>query len=369
MSRFAARATDAARGGVRKPCPGFGQLDRTGPASANGPLRPLRTPGSASGRASPRQRRAAPGTAAESHRSLGAAFSVTARKAPPGRRPRGLEFRFPAPPERGGTTTVASGKGAAGPRLSAAIITRNEAHNLPRLLEALRGVADEVVVVDSGSDDGTPEIARRFGARVIETDWPGFGLQKQRALAACRGEWVLSIDADEVPDEALAAALSRLPPPDSTTYRGFAVDRLTWYLGDFLRHVWSPDWITRVVRRGAGRFTDSRVHERLVVDGPVGRLPGRLLHYSFRDLSDHIERTVRYARLGAQELERRGRRSRAVDLALRPAASFVQRYLLKRGFLDGYRGLIAAGVTAAGTFFKYAFLFERSLARNGGEKR
>jgi len=244
------------------------------------------------------------------------------------------------------------------PRLSAAIITRDEARNVPRLLEALRGVAGEVVIVDSGSTDGTPELARSLGARVIEADWPGFGRQKQRALEACHGDWILSIDADERPDAELAAALAALPRPEETRFCGYEIDRLTRYQGVYLRHVWSPDRIPRVVRRGAGRFTEARVHERLLIDGPVGRLPGHLLHDPYRDLGDHVERMIRYVRLGAEELHERGRRARPRDLLARPLAAFIQRWLLKRGFLDGWRGLLASGMIACGTLLKYGFLYE-----------
>ncbi|UCF66701.1 MAG: glycosyltransferase family 2 protein [Acidobacteriota bacterium] len=259
------------------------------------------------------------------------------------------------------------------PRLSVAVITHNEAGRLPALIDSVRALAGEIVIVDSGSTDGTTEIARQSGARVVVTDWPGFARQKQRALELCRGDWIFSLDADERPDEQLRRALAALPDPHESPYGGFAVDRLTSYHGRYMRHVWSPDWIVRVVRRGAGRFNDALVHERLEVDGPVGRLPGKLLHDSFRDLDDHLRRTIHYARLSAEQMHRRGRRFRAYQLIVRPLAAFGQRYVLKRGFLDGLAGLVVSGVIAAGTFFKYAFLAELQRTprdeRNAGARQ
>ncbi|MDQ7086360.1 MAG: glycosyltransferase family 2 protein [Acidobacteriota bacterium] len=160
------------------------------------------------------------------------------------------------------------------PRLSLAVITFNEEKHLPRLLEAARN-ADEVVVVDSGSTDATVAIARSHGARVIESDWPGFGRQKQRALEEARGEWVLSLDVDELPDAQLTESLAAVARGEGDEFDGYAMDRLTAYQGEYIRHAWSPDWVLRLVRRGRGRWTDRPVHEALVVDGSVGRLKER----------------------------------------------------------------------------------------------
>ncbi len=250
------------------------------------------------------------------------------------------------------------------PKLSVAMICRNEAARLPRTLAAVSSIADEVVIFDSGSSDGSQEIARASGAVVHETDWPGYGLQKQRALEACTGDWILCLDADEVPDAELCRALADLPAVAQSRWDGFRVDRLTEYQGDFVRHTWSPEWLLRVCKRGKGRFTEALVHETLGVDGRVAKLPGKLLHYPVDDLAQHYVKQIGYARLSAAELHRRGRSFRAMDLALRPLFAFFQRYVLKLGFLDGVRGLLAAGATAKACFMKYAFLYERErLAR------
>ena len=182
------------------------------------------------------------------------------------------------------------------PRLSLAVITRDEADALPRLLAVASRFADEIVVLDCGSIDGTVALAREHGARVVETDWPGFGAQKNRAFDACEGDWLLSLDADEVPDAELVAALAALGDRESAV--GYYLDRQTLYLGEPVRS-WSPDPVVRLVRRGKGRWTDAPVHETLVVDGPVAALPGKLVHRSYRDLDDHYGKLVGYARAGA----------------------------------------------------------------------
>ena len=194
---------------------------------------------------------------------------------------------------------------------------------------------------------------------MIEADWPGFGAQKQRALEACSGEWILSLDADELPDEELAAALVRVTREEGGRYAAYMIDRLTEYQGEFVRHAWSPDWVVRLVRRGEGRWDGRPVHEKMIVQGPVGRLPGHLLHYSYESLTDHYERLVGYARSSAEHLDRKGRRFHPIQLVARPPAAFLRRYVLKQGFRDGVRGLLVAGATAMGVFMKYAFLFER----------
>ena len=257
---------------------------------------------------------------------------------------------------------------SAEPRLSLAIITLNEEKLLPRLLKAARSFADEIVVVDSGSTDQTVAIARAHGARVIEHPWEGFGRQKQRALEAARGAWVLCLDADEVPDARLAESLARVAGSEEGDFAGYAMDRLTAYQGAYVRHAWSPDWVLRLVRRGRGRWTDRPVHETLVVEGPVGRLEGKLLHDSYEDLSDHYHRLVKYSRLSAEGAYARGRRFHPTQLLIRPPAAFLRRYLLKKGFLDGVRGLLVAGATAIGAFMKYAFLYEVEREQRARQK-
>mgnify|MGYP002622438396 FL=1 len=164
------------------------------------------------------------------------------------------------------------------PRVSAVLITRNEEANLPACLDSLKWV-DEIVVVDSASTDRTREIARDAGANVFDhTDWPGFGPQKNRAIAQATGDWVLSIDADERVSPELAAEIRRVVATADAA-NGYALPRLSSYCGRYMRHSgWWPDYVPRLFRRGRARFSDDLVHERLIVEGPVGRLEGLLRH-------------------------------------------------------------------------------------------
>lgn len=230
--------------------------------------------------------------------------------------------------------------------LSVIVITRNEAQRLPTCLKSV-AFADEIVVVDSGSSDGTPALARSLGARVIETaDWPGFGPQKQRALHAATGDWVLSIDADEWVDGELAAGIQAvLAGAASSAAAVLQVDRLSAFCGQWMRAgSWYPDRLPRLFRRGAARFSDDLVHERLVFNGPkpCPTLPGLLLHNSIASLHDGLEKMNRYTTGRAADLRRQGRRGGLGAALSHGAAAFVRSYVLRRGFLDGRLGFVLA---------------------------
>jgi glycosyltransferase involved in cell wall biosynthesis len=242
------------------------------------------------------------------------------------------------------------------PHLSVIVITRNEVARLRRCLDSA-SFADEVVVVDNGSTDGTVELARALGARVVETtDWPGFGAQKNRALDEARGQWVLSLDADEWLGDELAlsvqAALSGDAAPAGVAAYRFA--RLSSFCGQWMHHSgWYPDAVTRLFRRGSARFSDDLVHERLIVDGEVARLSGDLLHESMPTLTMALDKLNRYSDGRARDLAARGRRgglARAVGHGL---WAFVRTYLLKRGFLDGRLGFVLAVYNAETSYYRY----------------
>jgi len=246
------------------------------------------------------------------------------------------------------------------PRLSAVLITKNEASNLPRCLDSLRGVADEIIVVDSGSTDETIEIARRFTDRILTQDWLGYGRQKQFAVEQATADWVFSIDADEEVSPELAAELQQL----DDGVAGYYIPRRVRYLGKWLSHgVWNPDLILRVFRRDRGRFTTDRVHESVRVDGPTRRLHGVLRHYSYRDLAHHAQKMNEMSSLAAQQMAERGRRAGWMQLTVAPAWEFARGYLFKRGFADGVPGLVAAAMHAHYVFLKYAKLREHGRSR------
>jgi glycosyltransferase involved in cell wall biosynthesis len=237
------------------------------------------------------------------------------------------------------------------PRLSAIIITRNEARNIGDCLEAL-AFCDERIVVDGGSDDGTPEIARAKGARVAAAAWHGFGAQKNFALSLAGGDWVLSIDADERVTPALAHAIETAIGQHGV--EGYEMPRRSSFLGREMRHSgWSPDYVLRLFRRGRARFTDDLVHERVVCDGPVGRLAEPLLHYPVVRLEDAVRRMDRYSTAGAEMLAASGRRVYFASGIAHGLWAFVRAYVWRRGFLDGREGFLLAVANAEGTYYRY----------------
>lgn len=246
------------------------------------------------------------------------------------------------------------------PRLSVTVITHNEAGRLATCLASV-GFADELIVVDSGSTDGTADLARRLGARVIVTpDWPGFGAQKQRALAAATGHWVLSLDADEWIDDALAAAIRGVlaatgaAGPASRQPAGYQINRMSAFCGQWMRAgSWHPDLGVRLFQRHRARFSDDLVHERLLLDGPAGRLPGLLLHNSITTLHDGIDKMNRYSSGRAADLHARGRRGGLARAIGHGSWAFVRAYLLRRGFLDGRLGFVLATLDAQASYTRY----------------
>lgn len=241
-------------------------------------------------------------------------------------------------------------------RLSVIVITFNEAHQLARCLGSV-AFADEIVVVDSGSTDGTQALAASMGARVIQTpDWPGFGRQKQRALDAACGDWVLCLDADEWLDPAAAAAVRQVTSalPGAAGSAGYELTRLSAFCGQWMRHSgWYPDRGLRLVQRQHARYTEDLVHEHLTVQGPVGRLPGLLLHDSIPSLASAISKMDRYSTGRAQDLLKKGRHGGLRPAVLHGLWAFVRTYFVKRGFMDGRLGFVLAVHNAETTYYRY----------------
>lgn len=230
--------------------------------------------------------------------------------------------------------------------LSVAILAHNEADRIGAALASV-AFADEVVVLDSGSTDATVDVARAAGARVIETDWPGHVAQKNRAFDAVAHPWVLSLDADERVSPALAREIAQLRSVGTPTVAGFSVPRLSWWMGAPLRHgTWYPDRRVRLVDRRRARWGGDDPHDRLVVAGPVASLQGDLHHHPYRSFAEHAETIDRYTRIAARSAVERGVVARPWDAALRPAAHLFKALVLKRGLLDGTRGLAVAGLGA-----------------------
>ncbi|MBN1335239.1 MAG: glycosyltransferase family 2 protein [Deltaproteobacteria bacterium] len=234
--------------------------------------------------------------------------------------------------------------------LSVVIIACNEAD---RIGDAIRSVAfaHEVVVLDSGSTDGTPEVARGLGARVVRTDWPGHVAQKNRALAEAAHPWVLALDADERVGAPLAEAIRRVLAEDPPV-EGFHVCRRNHWLGrPLVGGGWYPDRRLRLVRRGRGRWVGEDPHDRLEVPGPTASLHGDLEHHPYRDLGEHLSTLDRYSATWAAGTNRR---AHWWDLAVRPPWRFVRGYLLQGGYRDGTRGLVVASLGALYTLLKWS---------------
>jgi glycosyltransferase involved in cell wall biosynthesis len=245
--------------------------------------------------------------------------------------------------------------------LSVAIIAFNEADRIAGLLESL-AFAEDVVVVDSGSRDDTVAIARQHGARVIDQAFLGFGPQKQVAVDHCRHDWVLLVDADERVPQETAAAIRQAIQDAHEGVAAFEIRRRNFLHGRWIRHCgWWPDRIVRLVRRSRGRFSDDRVHERWVTDGPVAFLAVAIDHHSFRDYADMLDKLQYYSTLGAEQMAARGVRGSAWSAVSHGCWTFVQVYGLKRGFLDGFDGLVIALLNAGGAFMKYAKCRERHI--------
>lgn len=236
-------------------------------------------------------------------------------------------------------------------RLSAIVITKNEAANIGDCLDSL-AFCDERVVVDCGSSDGTLMIAKGKGARVAYHEWLGFGAQKNHALSLARGDWVLSLDADErVTPELQQAILGAL---DNASIDGYEFPRLSSFCGRAMRHSgWFPDRVLRLFRRGKARFSDDVVHERVVCDGKVARLKPALTHYPVLRLEDAIRRMDSYSTLGAAQLVATGRNASVLKGVSHGAFAFLRTYVLRFGFLDGAAGFMLAVANAEGTYYRY----------------
>lgn len=243
--------------------------------------------------------------------------------------------------------------------LSAVLITCNAEAALPTCLQSL-AFADEIVIVDSGSTDATLDIARRFNAKVVQQDWLGFGKQKQFAVRQANHDWVLCVDTDErVSDTLRANILKELEAP---RFQAYEFPRCNRFLGRWLKHGEGyPDLSLRLFDRRHASWSDDAIHEKVVTDGPVGRLAGDLLHESEQGLANYLAKQNRYTTLQAETLHARGQQAHLAKLLLSPLLRFIKFYFLRLGFLDGVPGLVHIFVGCRNSFTKYAKL--RALNR------
>jgi glycosyltransferase involved in cell wall biosynthesis len=255
-------------------------------------------------------------------------------------------------------------------KISACIVAKDEARHIAECVASVR-FCDEVLVLDSGSRDGTPALARAAGAQVIETDWPGFVAQKNRAARAARNDWILSIDADERVDARLRAAIERLAADGEPPFCAYEVTRHPFVLGRWIDHGgWFPEWRTRLFDRRRARWGGVDPHDRVEADGPVGRLAeGEVAHYTYGSISEHLAQIDRFTTIAAREKVARGRRRTLLAMLFRPPARFLRMYVLRRGFLDGRAGFVLAVLGAVYVFLKYAKVWEATSVAAPPEDR
>lgn len=248
--------------------------------------------------------------------------------------------------------------------ITAAVITYNEAGRIGRTLASVKNLVSEIVVIDSGSTDETVKIAESFGAKTYIEKWKGFAAQKNSLTEKCSCPWILYLDADEEIMPELADEIKKSVADDK--YAGFYIKRKTFYLGKLLKYSWQPDIRLRLAKKSSSpEWVGDIVHEELKITGETGCLKNYMTHYSYRDISDHFSKTVRYARLSAESYAARGRKPSVFKLIFNPIAAFLKLYIIRGAFLDGTAGFIAGVSAFVYAFLKYAFLWEIVGKRNG----
>ncbi len=243
--------------------------------------------------------------------------------------------------------------------ISFCIITLNEEDNIEDLIKNIKAVADEIIIVDCGSKDKTVEIAKTLGAKVIFNGWKDYSTQKNFAISKASKDWVFVLDADEILSDELKESILSVKEKEFSDIEGFLIGRKTFYLGKFINHSgWYPDIKVRLFKKEYGKFYGKYVHEGFEFGGRAKKLKGDVLHYSYKNIGDHIERIKKYSCLSAKRMKSEGKNFSFVKLLFSPPFGFIKHYFLKLGFLDGFRGFIISVLTSYYIFLKYLFLWE-----------
>ncbi len=247
--------------------------------------------------------------------------------------------------------------------LSVIVAAKNEADRIQACVESA-AFADEVLVLDSGSVDDTVAIARAAGATVHSTDWPGYGPQQQRGIDLAQSDWILSLDADEIITDALRSEI--LDAIAHGKFDGFRLPRHSSFCGVFIEHSgWRPDFTLRLVRKPLAGFTSHFLHAHMTVSGTTGQLQEPIVHYSYRNLDDVLEKLSRYSRGAALDLHNRGGTSSMAKALGKGMWSFIRSYILKQGFRDGRIGLALAIYNSHTTYYKYLRLWMEGQQLDG----
>src|ERR1700693_298424 len=242
-------------------------------------------------------------------------------------------------------------------RLSVVIITLNEESNIRDCLESVKW-ADEIIIVDSGSQDKTAEICRQYTDFVYHQTWQGFGKQKNSAVDLAHHDWILSVDADERVTPELRDEIQSLLESE-LEFPGYLISRQSYFGKRLILNCgWFPDFSIRFFNRKKGRFNHVQVHEAVQIEGKTGRLKHSLIHFTYRNISDFVIRMERYSTLAAQDLFASGKRHAGLKIILRTPALFIKMFFIKKGFKEGLFGVILCGLYAFYTFVKYAKLWE-----------
>ena len=247
--------------------------------------------------------------------------------------------------------------------LAAVLIVKNEALQLETCLQAVQAWVDEINVIDSGSNDETENIARKFGAQFfVDPDWQGFGVQRQRAQKYCTADWLFWVDADEVVSPELQKSIKTAVAANAT-HTVYRVNRLSWVFGRYIRHSgWHPDRVVRLYPKALTQYNDSLVHEHVIVPPKcvVKDLRGDLLHFTYRSVEHYLVKSAHYARAWADKRTQQGRNASLLQGVAHAAGCFIKMYLIRQGFRDGRAGFLLAILSAHSAFVKYADLLARS---------
>lgn len=243
--------------------------------------------------------------------------------------------------------------------LSVGIITYNEERDLSVTLNAVKDIADEIVIVDSGSTDRTPEIAQSFGAKFFVEEWKGFGKQKNSVIDKCQGRWILLIDADEEVSPSLKEEIRKVISKEKNEVKVYKLNFTTFCFGREIRYGgWSNFYRIRLFEKGSGKYDDREVHENFISSGPIGMIREKICHHTYYDLNDYLSKFNEYTSKSAKHYYQDGKKKSVLSAYFSSCFHFFKTYFIQLGFLDGYEGFLLSKLSAMTVLIKYSKLRE-----------